>query len=451
MQLRRLLLTLLLSTGPFLRATALAQQAPSQLVLHDVHVFDVVAARFSDPTDVVIRGGVIEKIGAAQRSDTGTRIDGQGAYLLPAFWDSHVHLAFATLMGGDSLADLLKDFVQHGVLHVRDVGGPNSVLARMRADVQSGKLLGPEIFFSGPMAEHSPLYWEERNKILPGFTVSVDRAEQADSLAMSVAAAGGSYVKAFGKWDVQLLRRLVTDAKQQGLSVVLDPGFALYQDVPLDTALALGISSIEHSTSPWQAALRKPLRDSLTHLMTSRKPGDPARFELAQHIISLGAESLDLDILRKLADHMKEQAVVFTPTLRVIQFWQREPPPFVKALPEAKRAQFLAGLSNGTKTITQVLASSGVTLLVGQDEIEPAGAAQEMSALASIGIPAGTILQAATINAARWIGVADQLGSIEPGKRADLVLLKGNPLVSIEAVRTPWAVIKQGVVVFQRP
>ena len=191
---------------------AIGQQTESRLTLHDVYVFDVGRARFSERTDVVIRDGIIAKIGAAEPNDGATRIDGHGAYLLPAFWDSHVHLAFATLMGGDSLADLLRSFVEHGVLHVRDVGGPTTVLARLRDDVQSGRLLGPEIFFAGPMAEHSPVYWEPNNRIMPGFTVPIDRAEQVDSLVDSVAAAGGSDLKAFGKWDLQLLRRLVTEA-----------------------------------------------------------------------------------------------------------------------------------------------------------------------------------------------------------------------------------------------
>lgn len=430
--------------------TAIGQQTPPPLILRDVHVFDVGRARFSEPTDVVIRGGIITNIGAAEPSNAATRIDGHGGYLLPGLWDSHVHLAFATLMGADSVADLLKRFVEHGVLYVRDVGGPTSVLSRMRAEVQSGKLLGPEMFFSGPMAEHSPLHWEPRNRILPGFTVPVDRAEQVDSLVASVAAAGGSSLKAFGNWDLQLLRRLVAEGKRQGLRVILDPGFALYQDVPVDTALALGVASIEHSTSPWQAALRKPLRDSLTSLMTTYKPGDPARVSFAQQLIALGSGSLDLGILRTLADRMKQQGVMFTPTLRVLQSFESDPPPFITAVPAANRAQYVAGLSEGMKTIARVLASAGVTLLVGQDEILATGAADEMSALAAIGIPPATILQAATINAATWLGHANQLGSIERGKRADLVLLEQNPLESIEAVRAPRIVIKAGAVVFQR-
>ena len=448
----------------FLPLTALAQQTRAGLVLHDVHVFDAIRARFSDPTDVVIRGGVIEKVGAAQRSDAGTRIDGQGAYLLPAFWDSHVHLSLATVLGGDtarrrprvlapvaggdSSAQVLKGFVEHGVLYVRDVGGPLNVISHMHADVQSGRLIGPDIFFAGPLAEHSPLYWEARNAILPGATVPVDRTGQVDSLVASVAAAGGSLLKAFGKWDLQLLRRFIADGRQHGLPVVLDPAPDWNQhetSVPVDTALALGIASIEHANSPWEAALRKPLRDSLSVLNASLKPGDPARRAFSQSIISLGSASLDLDILRKLADTMKQQRVAFTPTLRMWPVCQR-----ITALPPAQRPKSAAGRCDGMQTITRVLASAGVTLLVGQDGSDPAGTADEMSVLASIGIPAATILQAATINAASWLGRADHLGSIEPGKRADLVLLTQNPLESIAAVRTPWLVIKDGVVVFER-
>jgi imidazolonepropionase-like amidohydrolase len=113
-----------------------------------------------------------------------------------------------------------------------------------------------------------------------------------------------------------------------------------------------------------------------------------------------------------------------------------------------QRARFFDGMWDGASTITRAVAAAGVTLLVGQDGIDPLGADEEMAMLASIGIPPARLLQAATINPAKWLGHDNQLGSIAPGKRADLVLLRSNPLESIEAVRTPSLVLKEGKVVF---
>ncbi len=439
-------LALLAGSGVLAPAAAFGQQPQPDLIIQDVRVFDVVQGRFSDLTNIVIGDGLIQALDRAEMPAGITRIAGHGAYVLPGLWDSHVHLAFATLGGPDSLALLLKRFVEHGVLYVRDVGGPLDVMARMHNRIESGELLGPEIFFAGPMAEHSPMHWADNNRILPGFTVPMDTPEQVDSLVSSVAAAGGTLLKAFSQWDLSLLRRLLVQAKQHSLRVVLDPGPPLFQRVPVDTALALGITSIEHGMAPWQAALRADWARSLDSLMHA-PPADSARAAFARRIIPLGHESLDLQRLNTIAEIWRDNGAVFTPTLRAVDALRRDPPRRPGFSPE-QLARHYAGMWDGASTMTRTLASAGVTLLVGQDGIDAAGTAEEMAMLVANGVAPATVLQAATINAARWMGRDDQLGSVAPGKHADLVLLKTNPLESIDAVRTPSLVMKAGKVVF---
>lgn len=429
-------------------ATGLGQDSTADLVLQNVHVFDSVHGRFSDLTDVVIHGGRIQAVGRAKAAPGTKRIDGQGAWVLPGLWDSHVHLSFATLAGQDSLAAVLEEFVKHGVLYVRDVGGPTAVVARMHDGIERGELMGPALFFAGPMAEHSPMYWARNNNVLPGFTVPMDTPEQVDSLVSSVADAGGVMLKAFGNWDLDLLRRLVAQAKARSLRVVLDPGAPLFQRVPVDTALALGISSIEHATSPWQASLRADLARSLDSIMQLPELTDSMRLAFARRVIPLGRESLDSGRLARLARTWRERGAVFTPTLRIADAWRRDPPPRPGFSDDERRRYFDANW-NATSTMTRAIASADVPLLVGQDGIDPAGAAVEMAVLVGIGIPATKVLQAATINPARWLGVDDRLGSIAPGKQGDLVLLRANPLDSIGAVGTPWMVVKTGKIVFE--
>lgn len=444
---RRLVPVLLSCSGMLAPVASFCQESTPDLVLEDVHVFDVVHGKFSRLTNVIVTDGVIRSV-SSRKGPTGARhIDGHGGYVIPGLWDSHVHLAFLTLSGPDSLALVLKQFVEHGILYVRDVGGPTDVMARMHDRIASGELLGPEIFFAGPMAEHSPMHWAGNNKVLPGFTVPMDSPEQVDSLASSVAAAGGSFLKVFGQWDLGLLRRLLSQAKQHSLKVVLDPGSPLFQQVRVDTALALGITSIEHAFSPWGSALRADLAASRDSLMRIPSVSESAYMTFGLRVIPLGRQSLDLDRLNRLTRNWRDRGAVFTPTLRVFDAWRRDPPERPGMSPE-QRARFFTGMWNGASTITRAVAAAGVTLLVGQDGIDPLGADEEMTMLASIGIPPARLLQAATINPAKWLGRDNQLGSIAPSKRADLVLLKSNPLESIEAVRTPSLVVKEGKVVF---
>jgi hypothetical protein len=180
------------------------------LLISNVRVFDAFSGTFSAPVGMLIREGRIHAVGPPRELGTPAEaIDARGAFALPGLWDSHVHLGFRSLEGPDAVRKTLEGFVQAGVLYVRDLGSPLDVIAPMRHQVRTGDVVGPEIVFSGPLAERPPLFWASYNEKLPGLTVPIESEAQADDLVTAVARAGGSFVKIFGKWDVDLFRRLV--------------------------------------------------------------------------------------------------------------------------------------------------------------------------------------------------------------------------------------------------
>jgi imidazolonepropionase-like amidohydrolase len=92
----------------------------------------------------------------------------------------------------------------------------------------------------------------------------------------------------------------------------------------------------------------------------------------------------------------------------------------------------------------------GVKFLVGQDGINPSGTFSEMRLLKDCGLSETEIIKGATIYPARWLGVENRLGSLSPGKQADIVILDKNPLDDIDNVKSTFLVLKQGKEVFRK-
>ena len=158
------------------------------VLLHNATVFDAKSGTMIPSQDVLIDG---EKIIAVKQGKGKAKaaewIDCTGKYVIPGLCDSHTHLAFLTTLGGDSVRTELEDFVRRGVLYVRDVGGPIGVMSELKNKIASGELTGPDIFYTGPMLESSPLTWEEFNKDLPGFTVALDTRDDVDRVLPELA------------------------------------------------------------------------------------------------------------------------------------------------------------------------------------------------------------------------------------------------------------------------
>ena len=291
---------------------------PLGTILLNVRVFDAESGNFTEPTGLLIRAGRVHETGPSESlpiaADT---LDAAGGFALPGLWDSHTHLAFLTLGGEDSLAIALEEFARAGILYVRDVGGPLEVISSISQRVSTGELPGPEIFFSGPMLERPPLHWAQFNEQLPGFTVPVESAEDVDRLVEEVSAAGGSFLKVFNKWDLDLFPRILRRAEERGLGVVLDPGPPVFQSISVDTALALGATSIEHAFAPVLSVLAPDLRrlhDSLA--LSSGQQGVQAF--LGEVFAPAGMEAIDGAALRRLGQRWAESGAFHCPTLRVM-------------------------------------------------------------------------------------------------------------------------------------
>lgn len=437
-------ISLLLSSIPALPEFSDA----NSVLLTRIRIFDVSTGEICEAQDILIIEGRIKKMGKIDpRPVDIKKIDCAGRYAVPGLCDSHTHLAYLTTMGAHQPKKGLEDFVRHGITFVRDVGGPHEVLKNIKDQVLNGEIAGPEIFFTGPMLEKSPMYWTPENKILPGFTVGMNTKEDVDRMIPQLVKSGACMVKTFNKMDLDIYKYLVASSDKNRLKVVHDPGSPLFHMIPMDTAMDLGVKSIEHGKAPWPIVLKDELQkehDKLLQENAEQKEKDA----FTAKVLKQGIESVSAEKLVLLINKMVEGNVFFCPTLQVFEQMMKQPPE--KGVTKEDHAARIANVKSMIKVgnyFTEEIFRKGVKILVGQDGVLPAETFAEMKILKKRGMPEAEIIKGATLYPAEWLGVSNRLGSIAQGKQADIVILNKNPLEDISNIETTFLVLKSGKVI----
>jgi imidazolonepropionase-like amidohydrolase len=431
-----------------------------QILLNNVDLFDVENDILRNNVDVLIEDGIIEKVGKVNSADESnpTQIDCSQKFAVPGLFECHAHLAlltsqdnetkkqimkdFGTTRGDELEKQVLKGFLVKGITQIRDVGGPVKNLRSLNDRVSNGELLGPDIFYAGPMLEKSPLLWEEHNEALPGFTVAVNSKQDAKNIVEQISNEGASFVKTFNKFDLDVFRYLLDQAKEHNLPVTHDPGTTLFQSIPMDKGIGFGIHCFEHGKAPWPVVLKDDLKSRHDSLMDAN-PKDKEAFR--KRIFSLDTKSISPAKLQQLIDRMLRNNVYFCPTLHAIKYMQKQQ----SQEPNKDMRDKVEILDKMQCFFTKEMIKQGVKILVGQDGLMPQFTFDEMQYLKGLGLSESEIIKGATIYPAKWLEIADQTGSISPGKKANILILNKNPLEDIQNIKTTHAVLQSGKIVFQ--
>jgi imidazolonepropionase-like amidohydrolase len=418
-------------------------QAPLLAITH-VRVIDGTGRPGMADRTVVVQGGRIRAIG-----DTATlpvpagalSVDGNGRTLFPGLVGMHEHLFYQTATAGvPAQAALARLYLAGGVTTIR-TAGTNDFRGdlKIKEAIDAGRLPGPRVHLTGPY-----LYARSRNPDPEG--VAREVASQAER--------GATSFKAYTTLRASELQAAIDAAHERGLRITGHLCAVGYRE-----AAAMGIDNLEHGL----AVDTEFYADKVADVCPDQNAvvADLAGVDVAT----------DMRVRRTIDDLVKHDVAV-TSTLAVFEtltgdesvFDPRLPgvlAPWVRRSYDSARARWIdrdaplarmwAAMRTTEMQFERAFAAAGGRLMAGVDPtgwggiMAGFGDQRELELLVQAGLTPEAAIHVATENGADFLREGDEIGTIAAGKRADLVLVRGNPSVSISDVRNVEIVFKDGI------
>ena len=392
----------------------LERPTPSPLLVRRVRVLDFAEGGFGPETSLFIEQGRIRWIGAERDRELPQEtviVDATGRFAIPGLFDMHVHVH-------SSFPPNQEAFLAYGVTSVRDLGGRLAWLNTLadRSDVTNEPV--PRYFFPGDIFHSAQ--WPQ---FQTGSVLLYDE-DDARTYVRRWKERGAQFIKAYPTLPWPLHRAVAEEARRLGLPVV---GHSDHVE-RVTKSVTLGYAVLEHDR--W---LNRFYDDVLQMLALAGTRWDPTLARRSGNALFLRDEP------ERLAD-AKFRA--FTPEERISAF---------QASRSMKTAGDKAVRGHWMEKLASIRAAHrrGVKLLAGTDapsSVSFSGASLhwELEYFVQAGIPPLEVLRIATQEGAEAVGAEDELGTLEPGKLADVVLLDANPLEDIKNTQSIWRVIKGG-------
>ena len=428
-----------------------------QLVITNVTIIDVTGAPAASYMTVVITGDRITDVGPTKslRAPKDAQVvSGAGKYLIPGLWDMHVHWY---------LKDYLPLFLANGVTGIRQMWGM-PMHHQWRKEQQSGSLFGPRMFIASPIVDGPNPIWQG--------SVSVTNEAQAREAVNKVRQDGADFIKIYTRLTRDAFFAIADETKKLGIT------FAGHvpQSVTVAEASDAGQKSIEHLTGILLACSSR--EDELRRELVSATSANPSQFSAPRlrQINRSTMETFSAEKASVLFALLKRNHTWQCPTLTVLRSgaFLADPSfrddPRLKYMPSSVKTQWdptkdfrFRNRTDEDNQISRVgfrkqmeiirlMRQAGVEFIAGTDVLNPYcfpgfSLHDELALLVEAGLTPLEALQAATINAARYQSKEKELGTVEKGKIADLVLLDSNPLEKITNTQKINAVVINGKVI----
>jgi imidazolonepropionase-like amidohydrolase len=366
---------------------------------------------------IIIEGEQIKSVGANIRIPQGAKIiDAAGQTAMPGLADMHVHLAD----GGGLLGyqRRLNALLYSGVTTVMDMGGVMPFVQQMRQAIEADRIPGPHIYYVGPLIDSVDPQW-------PAITRSMASSAQAPGIVKYLKKNGADAVKAYAKLNRGQIRALVEAGEKEGLPVILDAWFQNGGEHLVTT----GVRAFAHTPRRVTDDTLNTMKEEEVYIVTTRAVGG-----VAKNASVRGSSFLESDLIRNTTPPWELQTAQedIARALADDEFVrERFSKPFFDLLQGNVKQLFDAG-------IPLVAGTDNDGLFIGET------LHFELELLVGAGLTPLQVITTATKNAAMLMKDEDQWGTLEPGKRADILLVSGRPDKNISDTRNIEMVMQEG-------
>ncbi len=470
------------------------------LAITGVNIIDVLQNTVHENNTIICIGGKIDIIGPAESvsiPENAKVLELSGRYIIPGLIDAHVHLAHPGVddYGRISTESITKKYLRHslltlksGVTTIRNMPGSLGYsILKFRDQVNDGKYIGPRIIASGP-ALSAPYGYFSLKRFIPapsvllsflsvifgahGVSIDIDTPQEVPEIIQKLKKAGVDFIKTTtpgtylsliendpgsrefyikrkvdprlidAEMKPEVLKAIVKCAHDEGLKI---SAHSICLPAGIQQAVEAGVDSIEHTPLGLidENTFKRmkeaevcwvPTAYCFKHWADLIEGPDLFNSQEMKEAIPEPYHSIGKKALEKQREAIKSGTD---------PMWAK----FYAEMPNFKQHYFPVNFKNAIKSGVKIIA--GVDAGMGGAGYVPHGFLyKELELFVKHGMDEYEAIRTATVNAAELLGAADELGSIDPGKNADLVILRENPLKNISDLQQVEHVIKDGKIVY---